>query len=103
MNLSDAIFPTPFAAWSRRVALFSVQLVLLGIFLHRFLTLSTPVAINLFATAMVGAMVAIVLALVAFGMIWQHGRSGSWSASAGALLGLTLLAWPAACHASHCK
>ena len=30
MNITDAILPTPFAAWSRRIALFSVQLVLLG-------------------------------------------------------------------------
>ena len=96
MKLSDAIFPTPFAAWSRRVALFSVQLALLGIVLHRFLSLPTPVAINLFATALGGAVVAIGIGLIAFAVIWRHGRSGTWSASAGVLFGLLLLAWPAA-------
>lgn len=96
MNAAVTIFPTPFAAWSRRVALFSVQLVLLGIFLHRFLSLSTPVALNLFATAMAGAVLAIVLALVAYVIIWRLGRSGAWSATAGVLFGLLLLVWPAA-------
>lgn len=96
MNITDAILPTPFAAWSRRIALFSVQLVLLGIFMHRFLTLTTPVAINLFAAALAGAVLAILVGLVALALIWRHGRSGAWSASAGVLFGLALLAWPAA-------
>ena len=96
MKLSDAILPTPFATWSRRVALFSVQLVLLGIVLHRFMTLPTVVALNLFATALAGAVIAIAVGIVAFIVIWRLGRSGAWSASAGVLLGLLLLAWPAA-------
>ena len=96
MQISDAILPTPFATWSRRVALFSVQLVLLGIVLHRFMSLPTPVAINLFATALAGAVLAIGIGLIAFIVIWRLGRSGAWSAAAGVLLGLLLLAWPAA-------
>lgn len=95
MNSAVAIFPTPFAAWSRRVALFSLQLVILGIILHRFLSLSTPVALNLFATAMAGAVLAILLGLIAGMVIWRLGRSGAWSAAAGTLLGLAMLAWPA--------
>ena len=96
MNITDAILPTPFAAWSRRIALFSVQLVLLGILLHRFMSLSTPVALNLFAAAMAGAVVAILVGTVAAASIWRHGRSGAWSAAAGVLFGFGLLAWPAA-------
>ena len=96
MKLTDAILPTPFATWSRRVALFSVQLVILGIVLHRFMTLPTPVAINIFAAAIAGALLAIGIGLVAFVVIWRLGRSGAWSASAGVFLGLGLLAWPAA-------
>ena len=96
MNQVVAIFPTPFAAWSRRVALFSVQLVLLGILLHRFLSLSTPVAMNLFVAALVGAATAITLGLIAAVFIWRQGRSGAWSAAAGVLVGLGLFAWPAA-------
>lgn len=96
MDQAAAIFPTPIAAWSRRVALFSLQLVLVGLFLHRFLSLSTPVAINLFATAIGGAVLAILLAIVAFAVIWRLGRSGAWSAAAGLFFGLMLLAWPTA-------
>lgn len=96
MTSSAAIFPTPVAAWSRRVALFSVQLTIFGLLLHRFLSLSTPIAINLFATAMGGAAIAILLALVAFVIIWRLGRTGAWSAAGGLFIGLLLLAWPAA-------
>ena len=90
-----AIFPTPFAAWSRRVALFSLQLVIVGVLLHRLLSMPTPVALNLFATALVGAALAILLGLAAFVLIWRQGRSGTWSAAAGVLFGLGLFAWPA--------
>lgn len=96
MSQIVAIFPTPFAAWSRRVALFSVQLAIVGILLHRLASLSTPVALNLFATALAGAAAAVLLALVAFVFIWRQGRSGTWSATVGILLGLALFAWPAA-------
>ncbi len=96
MKLSDAILPTRFAVWSRRVALFSVQLAVLGIVLHRFLALPTPVALSLFATALAGAVIAVAIGFVAFAIIWRLGRSGAWSAAAGVLSGLLLLSWPAA-------
>jgi uncharacterized protein (DUF1499 family) len=96
MSQAFAIFPTPFAAWSRRVALFSVQIVIVGVLAHRLMSLPTPVALHLFATALVGAAIAIVLGLVAFVLIWRLGRSGAWSATAGVLFGLALFAWPAA-------
>jgi uncharacterized protein (DUF1499 family) len=91
-----AIFPTPFAAWSRRVALFTLQLALLALVLHRFAALPTPVTLNLFATALAGAAIAILLGLIAFVIIWRKGRSGAWSAAAGVLFSLLLFAWPAA-------
>lgn len=96
MSNAFAIFPTPFAAWSRRMALFSVQIVIVGILAHRLLSLPTPVALNLFATALAGGAIAILLGLVAFVFIWRQGRSGTWSAAAGVLFGLGLFAWPAA-------
>ena len=95
MNPNVAIFPTPFAVWSRRVALFSVQLVVLGVVLHRFASLPTPVALNLFAASIAGAGIAVLLAFGAFVMIWRQGRSGAWSALAGLVFGLALFAWPA--------
>lgn len=89
-------FPTPLAAWSRRVALFSFQLVLLGTILHRFFSLPTPVALNLFLAGLAGAVIAVLLGLGALGVIWRQGRGGTLSAAAGILVGLVLIAWPAA-------
>lgn len=96
MSPSFAIFPTPFAKWSRIVALFAVQLILFGIVLHRFLALPTPVALNLFTAAFGLAALAIGLGIVAAIVIWRLGRSGTWSAAAGVLLGLAIFCWPAA-------
>ena len=89
-------FPTPLATWSRRVALFSLQLVLLGIVLHRVFSLPTPVALNLFLTGFAGAAVAVLLGLAALVVVWRQGCGGAVSATAGILVGLLLLAWPAA-------
>lgn len=96
MSPTFAIFPTPFAKWSRIVAFFAVQLILLGILLHRFVSLPTPVALNLFTAAFGFAVLAIVLGLVAAIVIWRHGRSGAWSAAAGVLIGIAIFCWPAA-------
>jgi hypothetical protein len=96
MSSAIVILPTPIASWSRRLAVFSLQLVLAGLLLHRFFSLSTPITLHLFATAMVGAAIAIVLALAALVIIWRLGRSGTWSAVAGIVVGAVLIAWPAA-------
>ncbi len=95
MSHAFAIFPTPLATWSRRVALFSLQIALFGIVLHRLLTLPTPVALNLFGAAFAGAVLAVLLGIAAFVSIWRQGRSGAWSAAGGLFFGLALLAWPA--------
>ena len=96
LNEMARAFPTPLATWSRRIVLFSLQLVLLGIVLHRVFGLPTPVALNLFLTGFAGATVAVLMGLVALVIIWRQGCGGALSASAGVLLGLVLLAWPAA-------
>jgi uncharacterized protein (DUF1499 family) len=87
---------SPFARWSRRIAVFSVQLVVVAVVLHRFMALSTPVALNLFVTALVGAAIAVLLALGAYIAIWRDARRGVASASLGLVLGLGLFAWPVA-------
>jgi hypothetical protein len=96
MTSAVAIFPTPVAGWSRRLAMFSLQLLIAGLVLHRFFSLSTPVTLHIFATSMLGAAVAVLLAFVAFAIIWRLGRSGAWSAAAGLVVGLLLLVWPLA-------
>ncbi len=88
-------FHSPLARWSRNVAVFSVQLVVVAVVLHRLLSLPTPVALNIFAAALAGAALAIVLALGSFVAIWRDGRLGALSASIGLILGLAIVAWPA--------
>lgn len=89
-------YPTPFAAWSRRIALFSLQVIVLTVVLHRLASLPTPVALNLFLAGFAGAAIALLLGLAAFIIIWRQGRAGAWSAAAGVLVSLLLFAWPAA-------
>lgn len=96
MSEAVVIFPTRFASWSRRLGLFSAQLIVFGIVLHRLLSLPTPVALNLFAAAIGIAAISAILALVAFVVIWREGRSGAWSATAGLLFSAIILSWPAA-------
>lgn len=86
---------SPFARWSRTVAVFSVQLVLVAIVLHRVVSLPTPVAINVALAGFAGAVLAILLALGSLVAIWRDGRIGAWSACIGLLLGLAIMAWPA--------
>jgi uncharacterized protein (DUF1499 family) len=95
LNEIARAFPTPLATWSRRVALFSLQLVLLGIILHRVFSLPTPVALNLFLTGFAGAAISVLLGLAAIVIIWRQGCGGALAATAGILIGLLLLAWPA--------
>jgi uncharacterized protein (DUF1499 family) len=88
-------FYSPLARWSRAVGVFSVQLLLVAVVLHRLLSLPTPVALNIFLAALAGAALAVLLALGAYVAIWRDGRMGTWSASVGLFLGLALMAWPA--------
>lgn len=86
---------SPLARWARTVGVFSVQLLLVAIVLHRLMSLPTPVALNLFAAALVGSVAAILLALGAYVAIWRDGRVGTLNASIGMFLGLAIIAWPA--------
>lgn len=96
MSHDTSISFSPLARWSRTIGIFSVQLLLVAIVLHRLLSLPTPVAINVVVAALAGATLAILLALGSYVAIWRDGRMGVWSASVGMLLGMALLAWPAA-------
>jgi uncharacterized protein (DUF1499 family) len=88
-------FSSPLARWARYIAVFSAQLAVVAILLHRFLSLPTPVALSIFAAALAGATVAVLLAVGSFVAIWRDGRIGAWSASIGLFLGIAILAWPA--------
>lgn len=82
------------APWSLRLALLGLQLVLVGVLLHRFGSLPTPVALNLLAVGFASALLGLVLAGWALCRIWRFGETGAGRSVAAALLVLGLLAWP---------
>ena len=87
---------TPWALWARRFALFSVQFIAAGILLHRFGPLATPVLLNMLLVGFGAALVAVVLAIVAFAKIWRTGEAGLTAGVFACLIGLGVIAWPAA-------
>ena len=82
------------AVWSGRTSAFAAQLAILGVLLHRFTGMSTPVAINLFMTAFVLAAIAVLFGVLAYIQIWRRGGDGFGRATFGVVLGGLLLAWP---------
>jgi len=83
------------AVWSRRLALIVLQLFILTILLHQFAGLPTPVAMRLFGIAVIGAAIALALALVALVRIWQDGSRGSRRALMAIFAAGLVLAGPA--------
>ncbi len=94
LRLSES--KSPIAPWSMRLALLSLQLLIVGVALHRFASLSSTIAINLLVVAIAGAAIAALVALWALGRIWTRGESGATSAVVGLLVGLGVFGWPAA-------
>lgn len=80
--------------WARRMALFFVQLLILTVLLHRFGSLATPAALNLFAVSVGGLVLAIVVALVGIVRIWFGGQIGAAQAFAAIAIALVGLALP---------
>jgi hypothetical protein len=78
-------------AWSRRLAVFFVTLLVLGVALHRFGGLTTPTGVNLILVSLGGLAFALLLALLALTHIWFSGRRGA--GEAGAAIFLVLLAF----------
>jgi len=82
------------AIWSGRFAAFAAQLAILGILLHRFEVMSTPVALNLLLTCFGLAAMAILVGIIAYAVIWRTGGLGFGRASFGIFLGGLILVWP---------
>ncbi len=83
------------ATWARRIALFFVQLLILTVLLHRFATLTTPVAINLMGVSFAGLLIAIAIAVASLVRIWFGGQTGAGQAFAAIFIALLGLAVPA--------
>ncbi|HEX9324014.1 MAG TPA: DUF1499 domain-containing protein [Xanthobacteraceae bacterium] len=83
------------AVWSRRVAVFSIPVVLLAVTIVRSGLLELVPALATFGGALALALVAILLALGAFIVIWREGLRGGGHAILALLIGIGILAYPA--------
>ena len=83
------------AVWSRRVAVFSIPVVLLAITIVRSGLLELVPALATFGGALALAVVAIVLAFGAFIVIWREGLRGGGHAVLALMIGIGILAYPA--------
>lgn len=83
------------AIWSRRLAGFSIPVLLLAIVIVRSGLLEITPALATFAGALALAFAAIVLAIGAFVIIWKDGRKGLRHAVAAVLIGTAILVYPA--------
>jgi len=82
------------ATWARRVALFFVQLLILTVLLHRFVSLATPVALNLIVVCLAGLLIAIAIAVISLVRIWFGGQTGAAQAVAAIFIACVGLALP---------
>jgi uncharacterized protein (DUF1499 family) len=94
-RISGPAYPSRLAIWSRRLALFCLQLFVLDVALHRLFSLPTPVAFNIFAAAWIGAVLALLLALTSVVIIWRKGRGGAGSAALAIVAALSVIGIPA--------
>jgi uncharacterized protein (DUF1499 family) len=84
-----------FAIWARRIAGFSLPVVLLAIIIERASLLEIVPVLATFAAALAMAVIAIVLALISLVGIWRHGIEGLGAAVTAIAIGAALLAYPA--------
>ena len=82
--------------WTSRLALFSLLLVVAAFFLHRLFGMPTFVAANIVATALMGAIVVLLLAAAAAINIWATGGEGTARILTGVFIALLMLAAPVA-------
>ncbi len=83
------------ARWSSRVALISLQLLILTSLLHRFASLHTPSALNLFLIGLLGGALSLILASWGLVRIWNKGFAGASSAIGGIFVAILIFAYPA--------
>jgi uncharacterized protein (DUF1499 family) len=93
--MSDFEPHTPAARWSRRLGIFSVAVAVVGIFVQRGGRLDTQTSLAALGSSLALAGAAILLAMVAFAIIWFRGSKGAGAAFAGALAGAVVIAAPA--------
>jgi uncharacterized protein (DUF1499 family) len=82
------------ARWSPIVAVFALAVTGLAVLLIRFQWVDYPSGFAALGVGLLLALLAVLLALIAFVRIWQEGRRGLGSAIRGLLLALAILAYP---------
>lgn len=83
------------ATWARRVAGFAVAVMLLGIVIVRAGIFEIIPSLAVVGGALILALIAMMLALGAFVVIWREGLSGFGMAMVAMLVGVGMLAYPA--------
>jgi uncharacterized protein (DUF1499 family) len=82
------------AIWARRLAGFSLPVVMLAIIIERASLLEIVPVLATFAAALVMAAIAVVLAFISLIGIWRHGIEGFGAALTAIAIGVGLLAYP---------
>lgn len=88
--------PSFLARWASRIAWFAVLVFVMSLFLHRVLSLPTPMAINLAFTAFAMAVAVLFMSAVAGLDIWVTGRQGAARVVMAVIVSLAMLAVPLA-------
>jgi uncharacterized protein (DUF1499 family) len=83
------------AIWARRMAFFALAAALLSVVIVRSGLLEIRPALATFGGALVFAVLALLLALGAFAVIWKEGMAGMGHALTAIAIGVGLLAYPA--------
>ncbi len=86
--------PSFLAGWSSRLAVFCLVLLIVTAFLHRLLSLPTAIALNIVAACFAGAVLALIMAVIAGLDVWFTGRQGAPRIVVGGTIALALLAVP---------
>jgi uncharacterized protein (DUF1499 family) len=86
----------PMSLWTVRLGLFSVALIGVGVLGHRLFSMPTPIAMNLFKTAFIGAVLTFLVGGLALYQIWRRGSRGAATTLIGLTVALGIFAWPLA-------
>ncbi|BCJ90232.1 hypothetical protein IZ6_09670 [Terrihabitans soli] len=86
---------TPAAVWSRRLGIFAIPVAGLAVVAQRAGKIDFNAAVAALGSGMALAVIAILLGIAAFAIIWVHGNRGAGAATAGILAGILVLSAPA--------
>jgi uncharacterized protein (DUF1499 family) len=86
--------PSRLATWARRIAVFSLAVAALAVLIERADLLEIVPVLVTFGAALALSMLAIVLALASFVVLWNDGGAGFAQAITAVLIGVGLLAYP---------